>query len=78
MKTKPLGDSGNLCSSRSSARGLHQRVVSFSFWGEMKTGYWEGIVANLGEGGQTVRSVEWLFRLDGTPLSRLGGQTPRQ
>ena len=49
MTAKPQVDSGNLCSRRSSARGLHQRVVSFSFWGEMKTAYWEGIVANLGE-----------------------------
>ena len=39
---------GNLCSERSERRGTHQKVVSFSFWGEMETGYWNGIVDNLG------------------------------
>ena len=39
---------GNLCSKISERRGSHQKVVSFSFWGEMETGYWNGIVDNLG------------------------------
>ena len=39
---------GNLCSERSERRGSHQKVVSFSFWGEMETKYWNGIVNNLG------------------------------
>ena len=39
--------SRNLCSIRSERRGAHQKVVSFSFWGEMKTAYWNGIVENL-------------------------------
>ena len=39
--------SRNLCSIRSEKRGAHQKVVSFSFWGEMKTAYWNGIVENL-------------------------------
>ena len=41
-------NNGNLCSERSERRGTHQKVVSFSFWGEMETGYWNGIVDNLG------------------------------
>lgn len=40
-------ETGNLCSPRSSRRGLDQKVVSFSFWGEMKNGYFRGILDNL-------------------------------
>ena len=40
-------ETGNLCSERSSRRGLDQKVVSFSFWGEMKNGYFKGIQDNL-------------------------------
>ena len=37
----------SLCSGRSEARGRGQRVVSFSFWGELETGYFRGIRDNL-------------------------------
>ena len=40
-------ETGNLCSQRSSRRGSDQKVVSFSFWGEMKNGYFRGILDNL-------------------------------
>ena len=40
-------ETGNLCSKRSSSRGLDQKVVSFSFWGEMQNGYFRGILDNL-------------------------------
>ena len=74
QQPRPLTGSGNLCSARSERRGAHQKVVSFSFWGEMKTGYWDGIVANLGGAEQVIASSVMMvvFRSDGDSLPRLG------
>ena len=44
---REVNETGNLCSKRSSRRGLDQKVVSFSFWGEMQNGYFRGILDNL-------------------------------
>ena len=44
---KSYNSTGHGCSLRSERRGLHQRVVSFSFWGDLHTAYWTGVVENL-------------------------------
>ena len=51
----------NLCSGRSKSRGVQQKIVSFSFWGELKTGYFRGILDNL----ELMRTVYpgWVMRL---------------
>ena len=38
MLLNPKPHKGNVCSQRSFARADKQKVVSFSFWGEMNTG----------------------------------------
>jgi len=47
MLLNPKPHKGNVCSQRSFARADKQKVVSFSFWGEMNTGYFQGIIGNL-------------------------------
>ena len=75
------GHTGNLCSGRSERRGPHQQVVSFSFWGEADTGYWNGILDNLGLlGPHSDDSEDWLCvgRATETSLPWLGDETPHQ
>ena len=52
---------GDLCSRRSQSRGRHQKVLSFSFWGNMDTGYWRGIVENLDL--MELHYPDWVLRL---------------
>ena len=51
----------NLCSRRSMERGGSQKIVSFSFWGEMTSGYFRGIIDNL----ELMRTLypDWVMRL---------------
>ena len=37
----------SLCGNTARRRGNHQKVVSFSFYGDMKHGYYQGITENL-------------------------------
>ena len=41
------GSSQSLCGPKASSRGNHQKVVAFSFYGDMKHGYFQGITDNL-------------------------------
>ena len=40
-------ETDSLCSSSVHELGVHQKVVSFSFYGKMNTGYYNGIADNL-------------------------------
>lgn len=52
---------GTFCSKQSEKRGPGQRVVSFSFYGELKSAYFNGIAANL----NSIQNFYpgWLMRL---------------
>jgi len=53
--------SESLCGDTASKRGNHQKVVAFSFYGDMKHGYYQGITDNLDLMQELYPG--WVFRL---------------
>ena len=51
----------SLCSQRASERGRGQKIISYSFYGSLKSAYYNGIIENLA--GVQLLYPEYIMRL---------------